>query len=190
MVCAINKNCFINILKIIRKTTLISGFVILMCDEPMRYVRTRGLLMLLCVILVGIMAIPTVRAQTRSLVLGSIAIQDAYYGDLDSDQIEDDIKILVAFQLDDIQPSRIELYFDLVLPSGNGYSFKVIIYGCPTSALNLDCINMATESGIYTVSMVAFLYGSGTGKLYTTDYLEFDPPTGAGPGLPDIVAYF
>lgn len=188
--CGKNKNCFINILKIINKTILISIFAFLIYDAPMISVKTRGLLLLLCVFLVGIMTIPTVRAQTRSLEVGSIVIQDAYYGDLDSDQTEDDIKILVDFHLDNIQPSRIELFFDLVLPSGVSYSFKVIIYGCPTSVLNLDCINMATESGIYTLSMFALLYGSGTGKLYTTDYLEFDPPTGAGPGLPDILAYF
>jgi hypothetical protein len=135
---------------------------------------------------------PSVHAQPRTSTLDCIQIIDAYYADLDEDSFEDDIKILVEFSLGNTDPVRINLDIWIELPSGFVYYFKVLVYRAPTeSVLNIDCINMATESGWYTVSLVGSIMGSGSGKFYTIDQLTFDPPTGGGPGLPlSLSAYF
>jgi hypothetical protein len=135
--------------------------------------------------------IPVVNAQPRLATYQSVSIVDAYYADLDSDGFEDDIKILVEFSFTILNPVRVDLNMWVELPSGLTYYFKVSVYRAPSdSTLNLDCFDMATESGWYTVSMVASIMGSGGGKYYIVDVLEFDPPGGT-PGLPPgVVAYF
>ncbi len=161
--------------------------------EKMSRLYLRGVILIVTLVLFGSLSIPTVSAQPRSVTVtdvGSICICDAYYGDLDGDSYEDDIKILLNFTLD-IQPSRVEIFMDITLPSGSGYSFLVVIYGMTSHAiLNLDCIDMATEVGIYTITMNALLYGTGGGKILIMDEFQFDPPTEAGPGLPTVYAYF
>ena len=149
--------------------------------------------MLILIALVTLLFLtPSVYAQPRLTTFDCIQIIDAYYADLDGDTFEDDIKLLVEFSFGDTTPSRINLDIWIELPSGFIYYFKVLIYRAPSeSILNIDCINMATESGWYTVSLVGSIIGSGGGKLYTTDQLTFDPPTGGGPGLPpSLSAYF
>ena len=51
----------------------------------------------------------------------------------------------------------------------------------------IDCFDTAIESGWYTVTMLASIMGAGNGKLYLTDEIIFDPPTGTGPGFPPSV---
>jgi hypothetical protein len=135
---------------------------------------------------------PSVNAQPRLTTFDCIQIIDAYYADLDGDTFEDDIKLLVELSFRDTDPVRINLDIWIELPSGFTYYFKVLVYRAPSvSILNIDCLNMATESGWYTVSLVGSIMGSGSGKFYTTDQLTFDPPTGGGPGLlPSVSAYF
>lgn len=147
-------------------------------------------------ILVALMAasvlVPMVSAQPRLATAEYIQIIDAYYADLDGDGYEDDIKLLLEFSFTDAEPSRVDLIIWIELPSGTTYNIRLSVYRAPSaSILNVDCFNMATESGWYTVTMLASIMGAGNGKIYLTDELMFDPPTGSGPGLPpSIRAYF
>ncbi|MBD3406047.1 MAG: hypothetical protein GF411_07985 [Candidatus Lokiarchaeota archaeon] len=137
--------------------------------------------------------IPLASAQPRTVVSEStdISIIDAYYADLDGDNCEDDIKILLEFKFPTDDSVRVDLNIWIELPSGLTYNVRVSVYRAPAqSILNIDGLNMATESGWYTVTMLASVMGTGNGKYYITDQLIFDPPTGAGPGLPDVKAYF
>ena len=148
-------------------------------------------ILLLTFVLLASMMIPVVSAQPRLASANTIQIIDAYYGDLDGDGVEDDIKILVEFDFIILEPSRVDLNIWIELPSGYTYNVRVSVYRAPTeSILNIDCFNMATESGWYTVTMLASIMGTGAGKYYITDELVFDPPTEAGPGLPGVKAYF
>ena len=154
--------------------------------------RTLELRFLLVLALSVAMFLPVVSAQPRVASIESIFIADAYYADLDGDGYEDDIKLLVEFSFENLDPIRVDLNIWIELPSGLMYVFRISVYRAPAqSTLNVDCIDMATESGWYTVTMIASIMGTGGGKFYITDQLEFDPPTGGGPGLPPrVVAYF
>ena len=73
----------------------------------------------------------------------------------------------------------------IIVQTGN---VRVSIYNTPNEfLLNIDCFDMAIESGWYTVTLLASVMGAGSGKLYITDEMSFDPPTGGGPGLPPSV---
>ncbi|MFO7837743.1 MAG: hypothetical protein R6V83_13955 [Candidatus Thorarchaeota archaeon] len=148
-------------------------------------------LALVVMILVATGMVSFVAAQPRTTTGYDLQIIDAYYADLDGDGYEDDIKILVEFSFTSNEPSKVDMRLTIELPSGTVYSFRVSVYRPPTkSVLNIDCIDMATESGWYTVTMIASVMGTGNGKIYVTDQLKFDPPTETGPGLPGVEAYF
>jgi hypothetical protein len=134
---------------------------------------------------------PAVCAQPRIAEYQYIQIVDAYYADLDGNLYEDDIKLLFDCCFGDADPTRVDLNIWIELPSGLTYGVRVSIYNTPNQfLLNVDCFNMATESGWYTVTLLASVMGAGNGKLYITDEIVFDPPTGGGPGLPPtVVAY-
>ena len=152
---------------------------------------TQKRMLLFAVLALLFLLIPRASAQPRATASQDIRIIDAYYSDLDFDGNQDDIKILLEFSFTDVVPSRVDLNIWIELPSGLTYSVRVSIYRTPNdSILNLDCIDMATESGWYTVTMLASIMGTGNGRMYIIDQLEFDPPTGAGPGIPDVLAYF
>ena len=137
------------------------------------------------------MMIPVVSAQPRIESVNYIQIIDAYYGDLDGDLVEDDIKILVEFAFTILEPTRVDINLWIELPSGYTYNVRVSVFRAPAeSVLNIDCFNMATESGWYTVTMLASVMGTGGGRYYITDQLIFDPPTEQGPSLPGVTAYF
>lgn len=135
--------------------------------------------------------IPTISAQPRIASVDYIQIVDAYYADLDGDGYEDDIKLLVACSFTDSDPTRVDLNIWIELPSGLIFNVRVSIYNTPSEfLLNIDCYDMAIESGWYTVTLIASVMGAGSGKLYITDEIIFDPPTGGGPGLPpSVIAY-
>ncbi len=154
--------------------------------------RTTEIRYLLVLALSMVVLVPIVSAQPRIASVESIYIADAYYADLDEDGYEDDIKILLEFSFESIEPIRVDLNIWVELPSGLMYAFRVSVYRAPAqSTLNIDCIDMATESGWYTVTMIASVMGTGAGRLFITDQLEFDPPTGTGPGIiPKVDAYF
>jgi hypothetical protein len=150
-------------------------------------------LLLLIVSALVLASVPAVSAQpavyTESV---QIQIMDAYYADLDGDGYQDDIKLVLQFNFEENVPTRVDLNIWIELPSGLTYNFRVSVYGVPSSStLQIDCFDMATESGWYTVTLLASVMGSGNGKIYIVDALEFDPPTGVGGGLPPrVIAYF
>jgi hypothetical protein len=152
----------------------------------------KGFILAIAALLALSSLIPLADAQPRIANVDYISIVDAYYADLDGDSYEDDIKLLVEFAFTDSEPTRVDLNIWIELPSGFMYSFRVSVYRAPSqSVLNIDCLNMATESGWYTVTLLASVMGAGNGKLYITDELVFDPPTGGGGSLPPCVnAYF
>ncbi len=154
--------------------------------------RTKSVL--LFVILAALAVLPLAHAaptQTLTTESKSVFILDAYYDDLDGDSQLDDIKILVNFDLDEYGSSRVDINIAITLPSGTTYAFIVSVRKPPTySILQIDCFDMAYESGWYEVQMVAFLSGRTSGRITITDVFSFDPPTGGGPGLPTVSAYF
>ncbi len=135
--------------------------------------------------------VPTISAQPRIASVDYIQIADAFYADLDGDGYEDDIKLLVECCFTESNPTRIDLNIWIELPSGLTFSVRVSIYNTPSEfLLNIDCYDMAIESGWYTVTLLASVMGAGNGKLYITDEIIFDPPTGGGPGLPPSVSAY
>jgi len=183
--------CLISALKIVIVIVLISVFGFMTTREVANYLHTRRIALVLVALIAALVCIPVVDAQPRFVNEELIWISDAYYGDLDGDGYEDDIKILLQFSLTNAEPARIEMTIWIQLPSGYVHGVGISIWNAQQyGVLNVDCLNMATESGIYTVTMAASVFGTGIGKAYITDYLQFDPPTGSGPGLPSVDAYF
>ena len=151
---------------------------------------TRKLTLFFTAIVVLALCIPAVNAQPQLASVDYIQIVDAYYADLDGDGDEDDIKLLVQCSFADMDPTRVDLNIWIELPSGYTFNVRISIYNTPNEfLLNIDCIDMAIESGWYTVTMLASIMGAGNGKLYLTDEIIFDPPTEKGPGLPTVYAY-
>ena len=149
---------------------------------------TRKLTLILTAIVMLTLCIPAVNAQPRIASVDYIQIVDAYYADLDGDGYEDDIKLLVDCCFLDTNPSRVDLNIWIELPSGFTFNVRVSIYNTPNEfLLNIDCFDMAIESGWYTVTMLASVMGAGNGKLYIIDEIVFDPPPPAGPGFPPSV---
>ena len=142
-------------------------------------------------IVLAMWLVPSALAYTRAAESNTLRISDAYYGDLDGDLYADDIKILVQFSLGTLNPSKVTIDLQVVLPSGTTYAFRIIVYHPPTSSvLQIDCFDMAYESGMYMVEMSALISGTSNGKYLASDTFMFDPPTGGGPGLPTVTAYF
>ena len=151
---------------------------------------TRKLTLFFAAIVMLALCIPAVNAQPRLASVDYIQIVDAYYADLDADGDEDDIKLLVQCSFADTDPTRVDLNIWIELPSGYTFNVRVSIFNTPNEfLLNIDCIDMAIESGWYTVTLLASIMGAGNGKLYLTDEIIFDPPTEKGPGLPAVYAY-
>jgi len=149
---------------------------------------TRKLAFLFTAIVVLSLWIPAVNAQPRVTTAEYIRIVDAYYADLDADGYEDDIKLLVECSFVDTDPNRVDLNIWIELPSGLTFNVRVSIFNTPNEfLLNIDCFDMAIESGWYTVTLLASVMGSGDGKLYITDEIIFDPPLPVGPGFPPSV---
>ena len=149
---------------------------------------TRKLTLVFAAIVLLSALIPAANAQPRISSIDYIQIVDAYYADLDGDGYEDDIKLLVDCCFLDTNPTRVDLNIWIELPSGLTFNVRVSIYNTPnTFLLNIDCFDMAIESGWYTVTLLASIMGAGNGKLYVTDEIVFDPPVPGGPGFPPSV---
>lgn len=184
------ENKLINALTILKKRGLkrIIGILRPFSGLGEENMNTRRLTLFFAAIVMLSLFIPAVNAQPRIASTDYIQIVDAYYADLDNDGYEDDIKLLVEFKFLDTDPSRVDLNIWIELPSGLTFNVRISIYNTPNEfLLNIDCFDMAIESGWYTVTMLASIMGAGNGKLYIMDEIIFDPPTGGGPGLPPSV---
>ncbi len=184
------ENKLINALTILKKRVLkrIIGILKPFSGLGEENMNTRRLTLLIAMIVMLSLFIPAANARPRIASTDYIQIVDAYYADLDNDGYEDDIKLLVEFKFLDTNPSRVDLNIWIELPSGLTFNVRISIYNTPNEfLLNIDCFDMAIESGWYTVTMLASVMGAGNGKLYIMDEIIFDPPTGGGPGFPPSV---
>jgi hypothetical protein len=115
-------------------------------------------------------------------------IDDAFYGDFDSDGVEDDTRVIAVLDIDFEGDITSYFYLDLYLPSGYCFSFFVTaeidangneIYFIFTT------YNTAIENGWYTAKLTGYFVTYDT--LYTgTAIMIFDPPGDDGEGDPDI----
>jgi len=161
-----NVRYLINTLAIVIIIALISAFGFMTLREVANYLHTRRITLVLVALIAALVCIPIVSAQPRFVNEELICISDAYYGDLDGDGYEDDIKILLQFSLASAEPARVEMTIWIELPSGFVYGVGISIRNAPQyGVLNVDCLNTATESGIYAVTMVASVFGTGNGKV-------------------------
>lgn len=122
-----------------------------------------------------------------------VSFNDAYYADLDSDTLQDDIRLDMTIEIYNYQYSTdVELYVGITLPSGTQYWFLVTFtvykstYGYSTGML-FNAYDTATESGWYDASAVGFANGESYSIMET---ITFDPPGGSGPGNPQAEAIF
>jgi len=104
-----------------------------------------------------------------------IDIKDAYYCNADNGLEENDIVVNFDLYVKATYILYFELYFRLILPSGNSYIYG---YGVLTIEDYLNgrfyFYNHATESGWYTVEIVGIIYQQPI--AIGVDSYSFDPP--------------
>ncbi|RLI47949.1 MAG: hypothetical protein DRO73_10615 [Candidatus Thorarchaeota archaeon] len=127
----------------------------------------------------------TIRSSNDQVTV-SVKILDAYYTDADDDGYEDDVVALFDIYLDGAVRYNIDIYPELVLPSGESFLYG---YTINTRLSTLHCtmyfLHHATETGNYTfsVDVVSYTGGVATGQV---NYV-FDPPGGSGDADPCAV---
>ncbi|MBD3159569.1 MAG: hypothetical protein GF309_12320 [Candidatus Lokiarchaeota archaeon] len=138
----------------------------------------------LCVVMV---TSPSARAtetpSQESIAEIDVSIEDACYLDLDLDSFEDDVYVLLRFDLADFDYYEFAYIITLELPSGIEYSYLVYVWAwIDVVYTNNLFYNHATESGNYTVYVDAAMVN----PVFTMDYEEyvFDPPGGSEGGKP------
>jgi len=115
-----------------------------------------------------------------------VVIKNADYCDLDRDGSEDDI--VTTFRItvlsDEVVFKRTQIYCHLILPSGSGFILVIGVKGeYRQLTLTIGWLNVVTESGWYTFSVLSFLIGESN-IYYGSSSVAFDPPTGGDPGPP------
>lgn len=147
-----------------------------------------GISLLVCMSVLLLVAPNHVAAEKTGLAL---TINDAFYGDLDGDSLEDDVTILITITLgnDMKSPGKSDVYYTLTLPSGYQHLALVTVIGKYREIrLVLSWFDSAWESGWYNIKVDALIYGA-PGIAYDADIYDFDPP-GTGNGDPTIKVSF
>ena len=112
----------------------------------------------------------------------TLTITDAYYTDLDNDEVLD---IISHFNLrfDSDRPYLVQLYVSLILPSGFEFSYKWTIMAKVSVYFGqIHFYDHVLDPGFYTISINMKL---STGGISTgTVNFKFDPPGGSGGGDP------
>lgn len=106
-----------------------------------------------------------------------VTVKDAWYEDLEGDGKENDVIILLEFDIIDDRDNKIRYNIELVLPSGVTFTYSVVLQSGTSNFVTKNVFwNHATESGWYTTSVTAYI----NSKKATTenDDLVFDPPGG------------
>ena len=143
---------------------------------------------LLIIISLGILQLNTVRADD-SYDYFKFKIVDAYYGNFDSDRIEDDIRIIATIDTDYEGLIISNLKIDITLPSGFVHHFSATV--CAESddgvVFIITAFNTATEPGWYNAEIEGlFFLEDGQIMLQKRD-ITFDPPSeNPGTGEPTI----
>ena len=112
----------------------------------------------------------------------TLTITDAYYTDLDNDEVLDILSYYnLRFESD--SPHLVQLYVSLILPSGFEFSYKWILMIKQSVYLGqMYFYDHVLEPGFYILSINVKL---STGGISTgTVSFEFDPPGGSGGGDP------
>lgn len=106
-----------------------------------------------------------------------VKIIDAWYEDADGDGKENDVIVMLEFDVEDEQDNKIKYDIELELPSGLLYTYSVVIES-PTSYFVTRNVfwNHATENGWYTTSVTAYI--NSKKATADSDELIFDPPGG------------
>ena len=147
-----------------------------------------AIVFLLLVVSLGILKLNNANAEI-DFDYFNFRIDDAYYGNFDSDRLNDDIRIIASISTDfegaiisymdiDIKlPSNFKYHFDVTVcanPDGNGVTFIITAY------------NTATESGWYYVEIDG-LFFLNCQVIMQSGNILFDPPNEMpGEGDPDI----
>lgn len=145
-----------------------------------------GILLILATMMMLFTAVPVSAASEPHPL--DIAVDHAYYYDLDGDGVEDDVYIELTLKVPpgQLKPKKSDCYVTLTLPSGTYHLSLITIIGqFKEIHLGLSWYNTATEPGWYNVK-VDVLTSGYTGRSYSTTTYDFDPPTGTGPGDPHI----
>lgn len=104
-----------------------------------------------------------------------VSIVTAYYADLEGDGIENDVYVLLQFDIVDVPIYDFVYQIVLELPSGASYVYLVAVRAWVTTVyLNNYFFNHATESGNYTVYVDTLLvapYNAADSAM-----MVFDPP--------------
>lgn len=106
-----------------------------------------------------------------------VKIIDAWYEDAGGDGKENDVIVMLEFDVINEKNNKIRYVINLELPSGLVYSYSVVIESGTSNFVTKNVFwNHATESGWYTTSVSAYI----NSKKATTenDELIFDPPGG------------
>ena len=118
-----------------------------------------------------------------------IHIDHAYYYDLDSDGMDDDVyTIITVYTLSGYAETvNADIYQYLTLPSGLTYYFLIQVSGYGSSySLYAEWFDVATESGWYTLKATVTNYNY-YGFSYDEDIVIFDPPeTAPNSGTPRV----
>lgn len=146
------------------------------------------LISFLLIIGMGILQLNSVRADS-SYDFFKFKINDAYYGDFDSDQNEDDIRIIASISTDYEGLIVSNLKIDITLPSGFVHHFTATVSAESDNdgvVFIITAYNTATESGLYNANIEGLFFLDGEIILQNGD-ITFDPPTPIeGPGEPEI----
>ncbi len=141
-------------------------------------VLTAAFAVFLCITFMNVPAASAYPGKASSFI--DVHVYDAYYGDLDSGGIENDVHIILLFDLGYNQYYEFYYQITLTLPSGTSYSYLVhVLAWYEYIRIDNEFLNYATEPGDYTVHVTAIMvYPS-----YFTDSgsIVFDPP-GYGAG--------
>ncbi len=117
-----------------------------------------------------------------------VTIEDACYLDLDQDLIENDVLVIVRFDLADFPYYEFAYVITLQLPSGIQYSYLVYVFAwVHTVRLHNVFFDHATESGDYTVFVDALMVYPAIAED-SGEYV-FDPPGGSEGGKPAFGVY-
>ncbi len=118
----------------------------------------------------------------------NVWIYDAYYGDLDNGGYQDDIHVILLFDLG--YYSFYEVLYDITLTLPSGVSYTYTIYFLATYEyirIDNEFLNYATESGDYQVEITALMVTPS--YILDTASCIFDPPGGDGGAPPTFKVY-
>lgn len=109
----------------------------------------------------------------------NVLVDDAYYDDLDTDGIQDDIRVYVIIEVNSSYlTTAVQLLLGIEMPSGNEIWFEAnfdvtSIKYTSNYLVTFNLINTAKETGWYWAHCYGYINGE---TLSNTHSLYFDPP--------------